>query len=153
MSSKFTLKPDELYSVFDPKNLSQLNNLGGVSGIAEKLLTNLETGLSTSNSTDTTITLEQSTPIKKPPSTGTEPYFQDRRAVYGDNAIPPAKSFTFLEFCWEVLKDKILILLMAAAVVEIAIGIWKAVSTGETIAVIDGVAILVAGIKSTHLKK
>ena len=44
----------------------------------------------------------------------------------------------------ESLKDKTLIVLSFAAVVEIAIGIYKIISTSNSLAMVDGVAILIA---------
>jgi Ca2+-transporting ATPase len=73
---------------------------------------------------------------------------EKQKVVFGTNALPEAVSKHFLEFVWEALHDKTLIVLMFAAALEIGIGIYKqffAVERDE-LALIDGGAILIASI-------
>lgn len=72
------------------------------------------------------------------------PLLQTRAEVYGRNILPPPKYKSFGRFMFEALKDKTLIVLSIAAVVEIAIGIFKIVSKNNHLAIVDGVAILIA---------
>jgi Ca2+-transporting ATPase len=64
--------------------------------------------------------------------------WEERRAVYGANSLPPPRSKSFLMFSWEALQDKTLIFLIIAALVEVAVGIYKAVSADELFGIYDG---------------
>jgi len=77
-------------------------------------------------------------------SKNTDNYFAERRAFYGNNALPPPRSKTFIKFCWEAFQDKTLLFLIGAAAVEIAVGIYKQVMSNETAGIYDGVAIIAA---------
>lgn len=70
------------------------------------------------------------------------------RSRFGSNKLPEPVSKNFLEFVWEALKDKTLIVLMFAAALEISIGIYKSwfAPQKDQLALIDGGAILVASI-------
>ena len=121
MSDKEQLGPDKLLELVDPKNPALLAELGGPQGLAEKLHSSLERGLSNKQET-----------------------LDEQKKVYGDNTLPEPVSHTLLEFVWEALQDKTLIVLMVAAATEIVIGIYKMVSSNDTLALIDGGAIVVA---------
>lgn len=121
MSSDQQLGPDKLLELVDPKNPALLVELGGPHGLAEKLHSNLERGLSNK-----------------------EEILAEQKKVYGDNILPEPVSHTLLEFVWEALQDKTLIVLMVAAAVEVAIGIFKIVSKNDALALIDGGAIVCA---------
>ncbi|KAI8891770.1 hypothetical protein BC833DRAFT_626480, partial [Globomyces pollinis-pini] len=91
MSNQLTI--DQLLDLVDPKNPNLLKELGAQSGLAQKLNSHLDSGLS----------------IKSP---------EDQLAitsVYGTNILPEAISKTFLEFVWDALHDQTLIVLMVAA--------------------------------------
>jgi hypothetical protein len=44
---------------------------------------------------------------------------------------------------WEALRDRTLMFLGCAAIVEMAIGTWKTVTTGDAKALFDGIAIII----------
>ena len=78
--------------------------------------------------------------------------FVERRAFYGTNALPEPVSKTLLQFMWEALQDKTLIVLIVAAVVEMSIGIYKFMSKNDSLALLDGGAIIVAGKKKEPIQ-
>lgn len=73
--------------------------------------------------------------------------YADRIAKYGTNTLPAPVSFSFLHFCWEAIQDRTLILLLVAAAVEVAYGIYVAVSSRQNASLIDGFAVVFAGKK------
>ena len=64
----------------------------------------------------------------------------ERRAVFGPNSLPAAPRKTFLELLWETFEDATLQILMVAAVVSLAIGVYDDPTTGY----VEGCAILAA---------
>lgn len=103
-------------------NKENLRSLGGVEGLAKELGVNLETGL---NDNDVEM----------------------HRRIFGTNEFPAAVMTTFLEFLFEALSDTTLIILMAAAVVSLIIGLTV---HAEDNGWIEGAAILIAvGLVST----
>merc|ERR1719354_225979 len=116
-----SLTPDKLLDLVDPKSPSLLQELGGVSGLAEKLNSSCEKGL---------VNPKEAVEIQK--------------TTFGANVLPEPISVTFLEFVIEATRDKTLIILMIAAVAEICIGIWKSVSEQEYIKLVEGSAIVIA---------
>ncbi|KAJ3275372.1 hypothetical protein HDV01_000664 [Terramyces sp. JEL0728] len=115
-----SLTPEELTKLVDPKNPTYLKELGGVESVAKKLGTHTTTGL---------------TLIDKA-----------RTDLYGTNALPEVISTTFLEFVWQALQDKTLVILMIAAAVELGVGVYKSffAAEKEKLALLDGATILVA---------
>ncbi|KAJ3319963.1 hypothetical protein HDV06_005781 [Boothiomyces sp. JEL0866] len=115
-----SLSPEKLSTLVDPKNPALLKELGGVEGVAFNLGTDLATGL---------------TLIDKA-----------RTELYGNNALPEVISTTFLEFVWQALQDKTLVILMVAAAVELGVGVYKSffATEKEKLALLDGATILVA---------
>ncbi|KAJ1736314.1 plasma membrane calcium [Coemansia biformis] len=77
--------------------------------------------------------------------------YGERMDTYGVNILPPAKARSFLGFVWDALHDKMLILLIAAAIVSLAIGIYQDVRVtddpaedGQNVHWVEGFAIIVA---------
>ncbi|KAJ1818774.1 plasma membrane calcium [Coemansia sp. RSA 2598] len=77
--------------------------------------------------------------------------YADRVEKYGVNILPPAKSRSFLGLVWDALHDKMLILLIVAAIVSLGIGIYQDVRvTGDKVEDsqdvhwVEGFAIIVA---------
>ncbi|KAI8803121.1 hypothetical protein BJ742DRAFT_683451, partial [Cladochytrium replicatum] len=126
-SSKFELSPNQFNELVDPKSPEKLHALGGLSAVLEKLHVEAAKGLSTVN------------------AAGQQPVdFAARQEYYGINELPQPKEKSLLEFMWNAMKDKILIILSVAAVFEIGIGIYKTFSAGEATGWIDGLAICLA---------
>jgi magnesium-transporting ATPase (P-type) len=51
---------------------------------------------------------------------------EERQKMYGKNELPPPHTASFLSLLWDQLKDFIIMVLMAAAVVSLAIEDWEA---------------------------
>jgi len=115
LNTRFKLNNAKLRELNNNKKVSEIDELGGIQGIAEKLGTNLETGLIG----DT----------------------QDWIAFFGPNKFDEPLSKNYFQLLFNALKEPILILLSVCAVVEIVLGVTlKDASTGWT----DGAAILIA---------
>ncbi|KAJ3222776.1 Calcium-transporting ATPase 10, plasma membrane-type [Clydaea vesicula] len=151
----FGIDLNQLKEFLEPKNPKKLSEFGGVTKVCEALKSNLETGLSFNNA-DTNHTVVQTSTIvqdledksldefKKVHPDDKNASFKERIDFYGTNTLPEPKSKSFLVFVWESLGDKTLIVLVIAAIVEIAIGIYKIIKTKETAGLFDGFAIVVA---------
>ena len=50
---------------------------------------------------------------------------EGRRDVFGSNVIPPKPPKTFLQLVWEALQDITLIILEIAAIVSLALSLYK----------------------------
>ena len=92
-----------------------LDNLGGVEGLARQLGVDLGTGLATSQ-------------------------VAEHRAWYGTNIFPASPFASYLELLMGALSDTTLLILLAAAAVSFGIGYWQDPSSGW----VDGAAIFVA---------
>lgn len=107
--SPFKYKTGELCSMLDPENFDELESLGGIDAVLSGLGTSTETGLLTG------------TTEKSAHALGT---LDDRTRVYGANVLPERKSKSLLMLMWLALHDKILILLIVAAIVSLALGLY-----------------------------
>ena len=121
----FKVSPATFSDLVDPKNPELLKEMGGLSKIASELNVDAEKGLS-----------DDETDLKH------------RREIFGANILPAVSSQSFLSLMWDACKDKTLILLFCAAVVSLAIGIYRDVSNPDPnekkIGWIEGFAIIVA---------
>ena len=87
------------------KDSALLSSLGGPSGLAARLCTSADSG-----------------PALVPASVATTPSIDARRAAFGANKFKEVPSKSFLRLFFESLKDPILVLLMAAALVSTVLG-------------------------------
>ncbi|KAI8916331.1 hypothetical protein EDD86DRAFT_185335 [Gorgonomyces haynaldii] len=121
--SRHPMNVEQLTELVDPKSPELLKEMGGTSGLMAKLETSSDQGLKTSQ-------------------------VESMREKYGPNKFPEPTQKSLLQFVWEALQDKTLLVLMAAAAVELAVGIYKAKfaegKERDEAALIDGVAILIA---------
>lgn len=92
----------ELLELRGQESLTKLNELGGVHEVCKKLYTSPTDGL-TESADD----------------------LRSRREVFGSNVIPPKKPKTFLQLVWEALQDATLIILEIAAVISLALSLYK----------------------------
>ncbi|KAJ2553550.1 plasma membrane calcium [Coemansia sp. RSA 1933] len=171
---------DEVSRMIIDKDVSVLQALGGTAGLLEKLDVDPGIGIvpSRSNTAEQTrgsLELKHTSKLSKTnsktqdlarevaavqddPSLTWLSEFEADRKLYGDrverygvNILPPAKTRSFLSLVWEALHDKMLILLIVAAIVSLAIGIYQDVRvTGNTaeddqnVHWVEGFAIIVA---------
>ena len=77
--------------------------------------------------------------------------FADRIRVFNDNRLPKKKGKSIWELAWEAYKDPFILVLTAAAVISLALGIYESISEqkehpgGQTpVDWVEGVAIVVA---------
>ncbi|KAF9420076.1 hypothetical protein BGZ94_009223 [Podila epigama] len=122
----FAFTPAELMDLIDPKSSEKLASYGGVNGILEGLHTNQTRGLSTANQPlSTVVTGEEAHNEKAVVAHDSTVTFQDRETHFGRNVLPQRRQKNIFELMWMALQDKILILLLIAAVVSIALGIYE----------------------------
>ncbi|TFK28173.1 calcium-transporting ATPase [Coprinopsis marcescibilis] len=176
----FPFKPYQLAHMLDPKNIDILTSFGGAAGIIRGLGTHADHGLSTTPSAELTPQdnvgtgqgapqdLEKGSDKFVPAITLTAPgghvssptvgrndipviaTFEDRKRVYGANVLPTRPSKTLLQLMWMALKDKVLILLCAAAAISLALGIYQALAPNRphpeepAVEWVEGVAIILA---------
>ncbi|KAK6095579.1 plasma membrane calcium, variant 2 [Batrachochytrium dendrobatidis] len=123
--SQFSLTPERILDLLDPKNPDLYLELGRSVGLEKSLLTDLKQGISSNVSTH-----------------------EERKEFYGSNSLPEAASRTIFQFMWDALQDKTLIVLCCAAVIEMAIGVYKfefaPIEKRDKFALIDGAAIVAA---------
>ncbi|KAJ3148000.1 hypothetical protein HDU89_005074 [Geranomyces variabilis] len=155
-TGKFAITADQMYDLIDPKNPEEYANLGGLDGLLEKLHVDKNTGLKSSGGGGVSQPSSSSSPPPPKDEEGAVPHAQpakeardpddgqERRDAFGANELPEPVSKTLVAFMIDALKDKTLIVLCIAAVVEIAIGIYEAVGKGDSLGIIDGFAIVVA---------
>jgi Ca2+-transporting ATPase len=141
----FLLSPTELSNLLESKNEEALKSLGGVHGIAQKLFTSLDHGLSTVPSDAIAVELAASK-VSMDQSFNENLSFKQRQIVYGENLLPKPRSKTFWQFMWDALHDKMLTVLIFASILKVGIGIYKAVSQQSFVSIIDGGAIIFTGI-------
>lgn len=145
----FRFRPGELCALIDPEDFSKLEQMGGIDGLMQGLQTTSEKGITSSefgtdNGADKTDTIKQ------------------RANVYGTNILPKRESKSLLMLMWLALQDKILILLIVAAIVSLALGLYTKFSgrnepvpcpdpppgqdmcEGPSVDWVEGVAILIA---------
>jgi len=115
----FEIMPDHLSSLLDPKNLNELSAMGGVLGIAIRLGINIHSG---------------PTPHER----------VILASHYGQNRLPPKKAPSLFKAILEAFLDKMLLLLTAAALVSLSIGIYEDIINQTLTHWIEGTAILFA---------
>ncbi|KAJ2710427.1 plasma membrane calcium, partial [Coemansia spiralis] len=159
--------PDALAAMVADKDADALRGLGGTDALLRKLDVSSDAGLvpsspaaradstATSTSVDLAKALAAAQGDSAPAWLGEFEadcaLYGERMDTYGVNILPPAKARSFLGFVWEALHDKMLILLIVAAIVSLAIGIYQDVRVtgnasedGQDVHWVEGFAILVA---------
>ena len=171
--NKFAFSPGQLSKLLNPKSFDAFYALGGLAGLEKGLRTNRETGLSVDEtSLDGAVAFEDvapkgtpkygangnTEPVPKPDNPAALPPptsypagtpYGDRKHVYRENILPEKKSKTLLELAWITYNDKVLILLTAAAIVSLALGLYQTFGVtheggGAKVEWVEGVAIMVA---------
>ncbi|MCJ1387277.1 plasma membrane calcium [Xylographa bjoerkii] len=163
----FAFSPGQLNKLLNPKSLAAYKALGGIRGLEKGLRSDIVTGLSANETTvDDKITFEEATLAEKRemsitrkddareayPTLGqdTAALYGDRKRVYKDNRLPAKKSLSIWKLFWNAFNDRILLLLTAAAVISLALGVYEAVGQTpapgqpQSIDWVEGLAILVA---------
>ncbi|KAH6563608.1 hypothetical protein BASA60_010655 [Batrachochytrium salamandrivorans] len=125
LSLSFSLGPERILDLLDPKNPALYLELGRSTGLAKALASDLKNGIA-----------------KEPEA------HKDRLSYYGTNALPEPASKNIFQFMWDALHDKTLLVLCVAATVEMAIGVYKFRFAPEgkrdNLGLVDGAAIVAA---------
>ncbi|KAJ2601464.1 plasma membrane calcium [Coemansia sp. RSA 1286] len=166
--------PEELARMVADKDIAALQKLGGTEALLKKLNVKPEIGIvsdekiaSLSDNTADAEDTQMHSTIKLARELAAEQHddnltwladfetdcrlYSDRIEKYGANILPPAKSRSFLGLVWDALHDKMLILLIVAAIVSLGIGIYQdvrvtgdKVEDGQDVHWVEGFAIIVA---------
>ncbi|KAF9130356.1 hypothetical protein BGW39_003150 [Mortierella sp. 14UC] len=120
----FSFTPNELMDLYDPKAPEKLDAYGGVPAILAGLHANPTKGLSTANKPLTSVVTSDEK-VEDHPAAASEVTFADREQYFGRNVLPKRKPKTIFQLMWMALQEKILILLLIAAVVSIGLGIYE----------------------------
>lgn len=163
-NNKFAFSPGQLAKLYNPKSLSAFHALGGLDGLEKGLRTDRKAGLSIDEQQlSGTVTFEEATSGQThaaskhanggfehdtPNATGSS-VFADRIRVFADNRLPEKKAKNIFQLAWMAYNDKVLLLLTAAAVISLALGLYQTFGVkhepGEPkVEWIEGVAIIVA---------
>ncbi|KAF3930752.1 hypothetical protein ABW19_dt0210570 [Dactylella cylindrospora] len=140
-NNPFAFTPGHLNKMLNPKSLAAYQALGGVNGIAKGLKTDLHSGLSLDETTiSSPITFNEAVSSgeedqKKSgyetsqsihlPHSDDHGAFADRLRVFKDNRLPEKKATPLWKLMWNAYKDEILLLLTAAAVISLALGLYE----------------------------
>lgn len=166
-NNKFAFSPGQLGKLYNPKSLSAFHALGGLDGIEKGLRTDRKAGLSvdeqhldgvvtfeeattqTATQTPQKSALDHSTAVADSPNATGPDTFADRKRIYSDNRLPVRKPKNIFQLAWMAYNDKVLLLLTAAAVISLALGLYQTFGVkhapGEPkVEWIEGVAIIVA---------
>ncbi|KAL9130609.1 MAG: hypothetical protein Q9217_001269 [Psora testacea] len=165
--NRFAFTPGQLSKLLNPKSLAAFYALGGLKGLEKGLRTDRAAGLSLDEvDLDGTIpfdeavaagankdpeVLDKPTRARRTTTAGSKKLsgdsFRDRKRIFRDNRLPEKKPKSILQLAWIAYNDKVLILLTAAAVVSLALGIYQSVNPEEgeaPVEWVEGVAIMVA---------
>ncbi|KAK7538187.1 uncharacterized protein J3D65DRAFT_621249 [Phyllosticta citribraziliensis] len=163
--NRFAFTPGQLGKLYNPKSLGAFHALGGLTGLERGLRTDRKSGLSVDEQTlEGTISFEEATApqahskkdIDHRPGTsdseksGVKPgVFVDRTRIFSDNRLPEKKAKSIWELAWMAYNDKVLILLTAAAVISLALGLYETFGGDHEdgkpkVEWVEGVAIIVA---------
>lgn len=123
----FSFQPHTLTDCVGYKQFDTLRDeIGGIKGLADGLGTDLNHGLRA----DAYSLSGKADPNGPPPGRAGPPSEADgleRQRVYDKNEIPPKDTKNFFQLMWMAMEDKLLQLLIVAAIVALALGIYQAV--------------------------
>jgi len=170
-SNPFAFIPEQLSKLTNPKSLSVFVALGGLAGIATGLKTNIRGGISIGDDFLTEPVSfdnsggagtaekslqrnerrkQQKDTIQRVRNQPNEISIADRKRVFGENKLPTKKSISIWRLAWIALHDRVLILLSIAAIVSLALGLYRTFGStheeleGAKVEWVEGVAIIVA---------
>ncbi|KAG0238257.1 hypothetical protein BGW42_006537 [Actinomortierella wolfii] len=118
----FSFTPAELMELIDPKSVEKLEEYGGPEGIVAGLHTDPEHGLRTANQPLASVAAGE---VSEKAASDSDVTIQDRTEAFGVNVLPQKKPKTIFQLMWLALQEKILILLLIAAVVSIGLGFYE----------------------------
>lgn len=168
----FAYSPGQISKLLNPKSLPAFVALGGLAGIERGLRTDVDSGLSLDEAgLDGQVSFEDAVAYRKksrdfegatlprpvntrrhssPLAPSTSEPFSDRLRVYGNNELPTKKATPLWKLMWLAYNDRVLILLTAAAIISLALGLYETFGedhppgSPEPVDWVEGVAICVA---------
>ena len=158
----FAFSPGQLHKLLDPKSLAAYKALGGIRGLERGLQTDLAAGLSVDETSILKkVTFEEAIQAAKSQTDPFTPHdititddlpgqFRDRKRVFKDNRLPAKKALSIWKLFWNAYNDRILLLLTAAALISLALGVYESVGQPrepgqpQSLDWVEGLAILVA---------
>lgn len=165
-NNMFAFSPGQLNKLINPKSFAAFHALGGLRGLEKGLRTDRLAGISLDEKRlDGSISFDQALAaddkkndpedlahrlVSRTTTAGrlADDSFEDRKRIFRDNRLPPKKAKSIFQLAWMAYNDKVLMLLTAAAVVSLALGIYQSVApqpNGEApVEWVEGVAITVA---------
>ncbi|KAL9103800.1 MAG: hypothetical protein Q9163_001209 [Psora crenata] len=166
-NNKFAFSPGQVGKMLNPKSLAAFHAVGGLKGLEKGLRTDRVIGLSldekeldgtvpfeeavAAGSASDPVDLDKPTMARRTTTTASrklsEDSFRDRKRIFKDNRLPEKKPKSIFQLAWIAYNDKVLILLTAAAVISLALGIYQSVNPEEgeaPVEWVEGVAIMVA---------
>ncbi|KAH7398221.1 calcium transporting P-type ATPase-like protein [Pyrenochaeta sp. MPI-SDFR-AT-0127] len=166
-NNKFAFSPGQLGKLYNPKSLGAFHALGGLDGIEKGLRTDRKAGLSIDEQhLDGTVTFDEATTpsvtqssskaapngaahTDSAPTGSGENSFVDRKRVFSDNRLPVRKPKNIFQLAWMAYNDKVLLLLTAAAVISLSLGLYQTFGVKHLpgtpkVEWIEGVAIITA---------
>ncbi|MCJ1407757.1 plasma membrane calcium [Ptychographa xylographoides] len=165
-NNPFAFSPGQLNKLLNPKSLAAYKVLGGIRGLERGLRTDVVAGLSRDEtSVQTPITFEEATRNEEAKflsnthlireddlasDRNLQGQFVDRKRVFKDNRLPAKNTVSIWALFWNAFNDRILLILTAAAVISLALGIYEAVGQtpapgqAQSVDWVEGLAILVA---------
>ncbi|KAF9585214.1 hypothetical protein BGW38_003378 [Lunasporangiospora selenospora] len=120
----FSITPDQFMGLIDPKSPENLVALGGIDGVIAALHTDKARGLSTDSSSLTSVVADGEKAPSHQNSTSSIT-ISDREQFYARNVLPKTKAKSIFQLMWMALQEKILILLLVAAIVSVGLGIYE----------------------------
>lgn len=170
-NNPFAFTPGQMGKMFNPKSPGAFHALGGLSGLEKGLRSDRKTGLGADEQRlDGTVSFEEATKVSSPsaesgttavadspngeqshdpPLESKDGSHADRKRIFSDNRLPERKGKGFFRIAWEAYNDKVLLLLTAAAIISLALGLYQTFGTAHTpenppVEWVEGVAIIVA---------
>jgi P-type Ca2+ transporter type 2C len=166
----FAFSPNTLDKLLNLKSLSAFYAFGGLRGLEIGLRTNRHCGLGVDEtvlhgnvtfgdvkaaltgariSSAETANAPSALKVSRSSSAHTHGHFTDRKRIFKDNRLPVTTPKSFLQLMWAAYNDKVLMLLTAAAIVSLAIGLYQTFNTPHSgsnppLEWVEGVSIIVA---------
>ncbi|KAI6966817.1 calcium-translocating P-type ATPase [Hortaea werneckii] len=163
-NNPFAFAPGHMTKLLNPKSLGAFHAVGGLRGLEKGLRSDRQAGLSMDEQTlSGSVSFEEATAHASPSSDQTavneeeiarqnssqemvgQGSYEDRKRIFGDNRLPERKPKNILQLMWMAYNDKVLMVLTAAAIIALSLGLYQALGTEEGgVEWIEGVAIIVA---------
>jgi magnesium-transporting ATPase (P-type) len=102
----FKINTAQLTKLIDPKSIKSLSDVGGPEQLSILLQTDLDRGLNN---------LQETLP--------------NRTAQFGTNILPEKPTKSIFQLIWLALQDKVLIILIIAAIISLALGLYTTLGT------------------------